>query len=203
MEIYEYDENWTTDSFEFQEVWNTGYEVYQGKKDISVNSLKVGKPIYTDSQLRKHLLKLPGINHYFINDVPYKFQPGNFNYELTYSLQAITEYLEQTALLHNCASEKSIREKLNFSYDLFSRHEEELAALGIIVQVVVVPLASIAVEIDQQGVHGEPLQEALHVEDGLELLGEVGLLGMVEHTDELDEMAVVRLILVGLELKSL
>ncbi len=44
---------------------------------------------------RLDLLKdMDGINHYFISkdDVPYKFQPGNFNYELAYSLLGITNY---------------------------------------------------------------------------------------------------------------
>lgn len=42
------------------------------------------------------LKKLESINHYFIGkeEVPYKLQPGNFNFELTYSLGAIPEYFE-------------------------------------------------------------------------------------------------------------
>jgi len=76
---------------------------------------------------KKHLLQLPGINHYFIDDVPLKFQPGNLNFELTYSLLSIVQYLEMTAIEHHCAPEKSIREKLAFTYDLFARNEEEIA----------------------------------------------------------------------------
>ena len=43
------------------------------------------------------LLEMDGINHYFFkkDDIPYKFQPGNFNFELTYSLLGITEYFHE------------------------------------------------------------------------------------------------------------
>ena len=36
---------------------------------------------------------MEGINHAFIETVPYKFQPGNVNYELSYSLAAIPQYI--------------------------------------------------------------------------------------------------------------
>jgi selenocysteine lyase/cysteine desulfurase len=36
---------------------------------------------------------MQGINHAFIESVPYKFQPGNVNYELSYSLAAIPQYI--------------------------------------------------------------------------------------------------------------
>jgi selenocysteine lyase/cysteine desulfurase len=38
---------------------------------------------------------MQGINHGFIQSVPYKFQPGNVNYELSYSLAAIPEYIKK------------------------------------------------------------------------------------------------------------
>lgn len=44
---------------------------------------------------REHLDRLPRYNHFFLEDVvPYKFQPGNLNYELTWGAGAIVEYLE-------------------------------------------------------------------------------------------------------------
>ena len=49
---------------------------------------------------RRHLLEtLPGQGFYFIpeGDVPYKHQPGNVNYELSYSLLGLLDYLEQLA----------------------------------------------------------------------------------------------------------
>jgi selenocysteine lyase/cysteine desulfurase len=43
------------------------------------------------------LRELPGHGFYFISeeDVPYKFQPGNVNYELSYSLLGLLEYLTE------------------------------------------------------------------------------------------------------------
>ncbi|NNE44517.1 MAG: aminotransferase class V-fold PLP-dependent enzyme, partial [Gemmatimonadetes bacterium] len=44
---------------------------------------------------REHLERLPRYNHFFLEgEVPYKFQPGNLNYELTWGAGAIVEYLE-------------------------------------------------------------------------------------------------------------
>jgi cysteine desulfurase family protein (TIGR01976 family) len=44
---------------------------------------------------RGHLLRLPRWNHFFIGDdeLPYKLQPGNLNYELTWGAGAVPEYL--------------------------------------------------------------------------------------------------------------
>lgn len=41
------------------------------------------------------LTQMDGINHAFIESVPYKFQPGNLNYELSYSLAAIPAYISE------------------------------------------------------------------------------------------------------------
>jgi selenocysteine lyase/cysteine desulfurase len=61
---------------------------------------------------REHLLKLASLNHYFIgaDEIPYKLQPGNVNYELTWSLMAIKEYLDEVG------------------YPAIAEHEERLAA---------------------------------------------------------------------------
>jgi len=78
-----------------------------------------------------HLLReMDGINHYFFtkDDVPYKFQPGNVNFELTYSLGAIPEYF--TGLHdHHFPSQTVIpvSERYRKSYDLIAIHEEELS----------------------------------------------------------------------------
>ncbi|WP_277878120.1 aminotransferase class V-fold PLP-dependent enzyme [Leptolyngbya sp. FACHB-261] len=55
---------------------------------------------------REHLLALPGINHYFIGqtNIPYKFQPGNVNYELSYGMLGLCDYLSELAQ-HHYASE--------------------------------------------------------------------------------------------------
>ncbi len=62
--------------FSFYKVYGPHYSLLYGKKS--------------------HLQELPGINHFFIgeDDIPYKLQPGNVNYELSYSLLGVTDYLE-------------------------------------------------------------------------------------------------------------
>jgi cysteine desulfurase family protein (TIGR01976 family) len=76
------------------------------------------------------LREMDGINHYFItrDDVPYKFQPGNFNFELCYSLQAIPGYFEKL-YDHHFPAEKSetVAVKYQKAYDLIAEHEEILA----------------------------------------------------------------------------
>lgn len=76
------------------------------------------------------LLQMEGINHYFFTreDVPNKFQPGNVNFELSYSLGAIPAYF---AALHDHHfpgdPSHDLRNKLRRSYDLIAGHEEKLA----------------------------------------------------------------------------
>lgn len=76
----------------------------------------------------EHLLRLPGMNHSIVpnDDLPYKFQPGGPNYELTYALNGITEYLQAVAQHHGMDSNRSVREQMQFAYDLFDVHEEAL-----------------------------------------------------------------------------
>jgi cysteine desulfurase family protein (TIGR01976 family) len=76
------------------------------------------------------LNKLDGINHYFLNDdVPYKFQPGNFNYELTYSLSGIIQYFREL-YNHHFPDNPDLpdRDKFKRSFDLIADHEQTLAA---------------------------------------------------------------------------
>ncbi len=58
--------------------------------------------------------------------MPYKFQPGGPNYELTYSLCGIVEYLQAVAQHHGIEANKSIREQMQYAFDLFDAHEEKL-----------------------------------------------------------------------------
>lgn len=78
----------------------------------------------------KLLQELESFNHYFIGkeEVPYKLQPGNFNFELTYSLGAIPEYFEVLHDFHY-PSETNVnfKEKHKKSFELIANHEEELA----------------------------------------------------------------------------
>ena len=76
------------------------------------------------------LYKMEGINHYFFKkkDVPYKFQPGNLNFELTYSLLGITEYFEQ--LFKNefpKAKKTCFQDKLDKIFEHISKHEERIS----------------------------------------------------------------------------
>lgn len=78
------------------------------------------------------LLEMEGINHYFFKkeDVPYKFQPGNFNFELTYSLLGILEYYEEF-FKHHFPGDKNLScpEKLEKTFAAFATHEENLSEL--------------------------------------------------------------------------
>lgn len=78
----------------------------------------------------KLLQQLDSINHYFIGKdvIPYKLQPGNFNYELTYSLPAISDYFINLHDHHYPkAIDKSYQKKLKKAFALVAEHEEQLA----------------------------------------------------------------------------
>lgn len=76
------------------------------------------------------LTEMKGINHYFFQpeDVPYKFQPGNYNFELTYGLKAIPEYLVNLYDHHFPQINASVNEKYQKSFELIAQYEEELAS---------------------------------------------------------------------------
>ncbi|MDT0641970.1 cysteine desulfurase-like protein [Zunongwangia sp. F363] len=81
------------------------------------------------------LYEMDGINHYFFKkkDVPYKFQPGNLNFELTYSLLGLTEYFQEMYKHHfPKISAGSFQKKVEKVYEVMSSHEEELS--GILLQ---------------------------------------------------------------------
>ena len=75
------------------------------------------------------LRELESFNHYFLGKevVPYKLQPGNFNFELTYSTLGIIEYYED--LYHHHYGDKSLNfnERVTKTFELISDHEEKLA----------------------------------------------------------------------------
>lgn len=64
------------------------------------------------------LRELDSINHYFIgkDQVPYKLQPGNFNFELTYGLQGTLDYFDALQAHHG-----------GRAFDLIASHEEALS----------------------------------------------------------------------------
>jgi cysteine desulfurase family protein (TIGR01976 family) len=80
---------------------------------------------------REWLLALPRNNHAFIgeSELPYKFQPGNVNYELAAGTRGISAYLMGLHSFHYPGSSHlSPREALSGAFDLFAEHEEALAA---------------------------------------------------------------------------
>ena len=99
--------------------------------DFYVFSLyKVYGPHYSLLYGKHHILKkLHGINHFFINndDVPYKLQPGNVNFELTYGCKGIIDYFDEI-YTHQIADDNlGVFPRLNEVFELIATHEEELA----------------------------------------------------------------------------
>ncbi len=77
---------------------------------------------------RKLLLSLPGFNHDFIgsDQVPYKFQPGGANYELSYSTLGIQDYLVHLNQHHSNGAD-SLRKQLIKSFERITDHEAQLS----------------------------------------------------------------------------
>jgi cysteine desulfurase family protein (TIGR01976 family) len=79
---------------------------------------------------QEHLLRIPGLNHYFIaqSDIPYKFQLGNLNFELTYGMLGLCDYLSELAQVHyGDATAPTMRGQMAQVFDLMSVHEESLS----------------------------------------------------------------------------
>lgn len=77
----------------------------------------------------QHWLALPGFNHDFIGDteVPYKFQPGNVNYELSYSLLGLCDYLGDLAQQHfQETTAMLLRGQMEQAFQLIRDHEERI-----------------------------------------------------------------------------
>ncbi|MDB9373371.1 cysteine desulfurase-like protein [Nodularia sphaerocarpa] len=78
----------------------------------------------------EHLLRMRGLNHYFIeqSDIPYKFQLGNLNFELTYGMLGLCDYLSELAQLHyGDETAPELRNQMAQVFDLMSVHEENLS----------------------------------------------------------------------------
>jgi len=97
--------------------------------DIVVFSFyKVFGPHYAVMWVQRDLLlALPSLNHYFIGPdvLPYKLQPGNVNYELSYGCIGIGEYLRDTGTALGATG--SSRERMQAAFDAFEAHEDALA----------------------------------------------------------------------------
>ncbi|ORX95324.1 cysteine desulfurase-like protein [Basidiobolus meristosporus CBS 931.73] len=90
---------------------------------------KVYGPHVSVLYARKSCMKeLGALNHYFIpeDDYPYKFQPGNLNYELTYATSAVVEYFNRLGAEEN-VSAKIIPSNLDRAFQKVAAHEETLA----------------------------------------------------------------------------
>jgi cysteine desulfurase family protein (TIGR01976 family) len=77
----------------------------------------------------EHLLRLPGLNHYFITqtDIPYKFQLGNVNFELSYGMLGLCDYLSELAQIHSGnQTTTDLRNQMVQAFDLISIHEEKI-----------------------------------------------------------------------------
>ena len=93
--------------FSFYKVFGPHYAVLWGRRDL--------------------LLSLSSLNHYFIGAevIPYKLQPGNVNYELSYGCMGISEYLADVGAGLGCTG--SARQKMQAAFDAFEKHEDALA----------------------------------------------------------------------------
>ena len=61
---------------------------------------------------RELLAGLSGINHFFIEDAPYKLQPGHAPYELVHALSAVVDYLESLDFAAVAAHERALTARL-------------------------------------------------------------------------------------------
>ena len=76
-----------------------------------------------------HLLDLANLYHYFIpNDrIPYKLQPGNPNYELSYGAIGIADYLAELGVRSGALANASRRAQIEAAFAAVADHEEMLA----------------------------------------------------------------------------
>jgi cysteine desulfurase family protein (TIGR01976 family) len=93
--------------FSFYKVFGPHYAVLWGKRNL--------------------LLALPTLNHHFIGPeiLPYKLQPGNVNFELSYGCVGIAEYLIDVGTKLGAAGNN--RQRMQTAFDYFARHEDALA----------------------------------------------------------------------------
>jgi cysteine desulfurase family protein (TIGR01976 family) len=93
--------------FSFYKVFGPHYAVLWGRREL--------------------LLSLPSLNHYFIGPevLPYKLQPGNVNYELSYGCIGIRDYLVDTGTALGATG--NARQRMQAAFDAFELHEDALA----------------------------------------------------------------------------
>lgn len=93
--------------FSFYKVFGPHYAVMWGRREL--------------------LLDLASLNHYFISaqTIPYKLQPGNVNYELSYGCAGIRDYLVDVGTRHGASG--TPRQQMQAAFDAFEAHENQLA----------------------------------------------------------------------------
>ncbi|MEO1144627.1 MAG: cysteine desulfurase-like protein [Cyanobacteria bacterium J06638_22] len=97
-------------AFSFYKVYGPHYAVLYGKRDW--------------------LVRLPRFNHFFIDgeQTPYKFQPGNVNFELSYSMVGLCDYLSAFARAHEGeAVAPDLRGQMEQAFERISQYEEALS----------------------------------------------------------------------------
>ncbi|AZI45031.1 cysteine desulfurase-like protein (plasmid) [Deinococcus psychrotolerans] len=97
------------------QAWDVDYYLFSWYKVYGPHiSLLFGK--------LENLLELPSINHFFVSPdaAAYRLQPGNLNYELTYGLTGVTDYM--SALQSRLGVDS-----LSGVFDAFAAHEAVLA----------------------------------------------------------------------------
>jgi len=100
--------------------------------DFYVFSLyKVYGPHYSLLYGKEAVLEqLTGINHYFItkDELPYKLQPGNVNFELAYGSTGILDYLNLLYDEHFSEKDSLLNSRLKKVFALIAEHEEEIVS---------------------------------------------------------------------------
>lgn len=104
-------QDWDVDfyAFSFYKVYGPHYALLYGKQE--------------------HLLAIPGLNHYFISQttIPYKFQLGNVNFELSYGMLGLCDYLSELArVAYGEQAAPDLRRQMVQAYELMSVQEEEV-----------------------------------------------------------------------------
>jgi cysteine desulfurase family protein (TIGR01976 family) len=82
---------------------------------------------------RELLLDLPSRSFFFIpeDDVPYKFQPGGVNYELSYGMLGVMDYLEELASAGRATDRDGDghqRDAVESSFAMIAKYEDALSA---------------------------------------------------------------------------
>ena len=93
--------------FSFYKVFGPHYAVMWGRREL--------------------LLSLPSLNHHFIGPevLPYKLQPGNVNFELSWGCAGIGDYLHDVGSTLGAVGSR--RQCMQAAFDAFAQHEDQLA----------------------------------------------------------------------------